>query len=127
MRKYFEEKNKKDKYLPDPGANSKVYILNLLHRFANALFFCRTKPLYERGVTRQCVRAVRTFPASHSLNMARTACWEEGYIIATKSLRTQVISYPIHLVPQLPDPDRSGRPLLFSFMWTSTLIIFHGN
>jgi hypothetical protein len=29
---------KKDKNLPDPGAISQVYILNLSHCFANALF-----------------------------------------------------------------------------------------
>ena len=60
---------KKDKNLPDPEANSQVYILNLSHRFGNALFCCWTKPFCERGVTRQCVHAV-VYIACRSLIMA---------------------------------------------------------
>ena len=46
-----------DKNLPDPRAKSQVHILNLSHRFANALF-CWAKPFCKRGVTMlQCYNA----------------------------------------------------------------------
>ena len=43
-------KKKKDKNLPDPGANSQVYILNLSQRFSNALFFGWTKFCVKKEV-----------------------------------------------------------------------------
>ena len=93
IEKIFLKKN--DQNLANPGAKSQVYILKLLHRFANALLFGGIKPFCERGVTRQCVRAVR-------LHGIRLQCPPFTHSVVRTHCSIQLFNTPALCPPALP-------------------------